>query len=549
MKRVIAIGVVIALSITLQFPSPHWGEGQGEGVALAAELRPRAEQINTLRPHPQSTPNNTVYVEPGIVSVADNAKVEYDGGNSPAFAVVTADSRIDLLTINTSGTLEVTQGTQAASPTAPTYPTDKLVIAEITVDETATVVINDADIKDVRFFLSVGGAGGVGGESQWTDAGVYINANNATSVVVADTGNVGIGTTAPAAPLDVLSTSSKIAIFDHANGKVDIGQWGGLYAYGGASDTKYAQFYWDNGPDGNMELFAAGSSAVRLKTDGSDSYILNGNVGIGTTGPEHLLELEATNPVLKIQGATNDATGSKIRLTETSDFQGAFLHYDGDDNVLNIGVHDSIDETLGNDENAISILRHNGNVGIGTTGPTAKLEVGGASSTISNASGDITINAASNTISFSGDNLTNIGNLTVGGALSKGSGSFDIPHPDPAKEAENWRLRHYFVESPTRGDNIYRWVIKVEEGEASIELPDYFAHLNENVQVWVSPVKHFGRGYGEANAELTMIDLVVDTDGIYNILAIGTRKDKVAKEGFAPFGIEYQEGSVGEKGQ
>ena len=54
----------------------------------AAELRLRTEQINTLRPHPQSTPDNTVYVEPGIVSAADNAKIEYAGGNSTTFPVI-----------------------------------------------------------------------------------------------------------------------------------------------------------------------------------------------------------------------------------------------------------------------------------------------------------------------------------------------------------------------------------------------------------------------------------------------------------------------------
>lgn len=48
-----------------------------------------------------------------------------------------------------------------------------------------------------------------------------------------------------------------------------------------------------------------------------------------------------------------------------------------------------------------------GNVGIGTNTPTAKLSIGGSSSFISNEAGDITINAASNRISFNGDSLTN----------------------------------------------------------------------------------------------------------------------------------------------
>jgi hypothetical protein len=46
------------------------------------------------------------------------------------------------------------------------------------------------------------------------------------------------------------------------------------------------------------------------------------------------------------------------------------------------------------------------------------------------------------------------GNLTVAGSLSKGSGSFDIPHPI----AEDKRLRHSFIEGPY-ADLIYRGTV------------------------------------------------------------------------------------------
>ena len=65
----------------------------------------------------------------------------------------------------------------------------------------------------------------------------------------------------------------------------------------------------------------------------------------------------------------------------------------------------------------------------------------------------------------------------VNGALSKTSGTFDIVHPDPSKAIDGWRLRHSFVESPTRGDNLYRWEVEVTDGEAIIDLPDYFKYL------------------------------------------------------------------------
>lgn len=131
------------------------------------------------------------------------------------------------------------------------------------------------------------------------------------------------------------------------------------------------------------------------------------------------------------------------------------------------------------------------------------------------------------------------GNTVITGSLTKGSGTFDIPHPDPDKQAEEWRLRHSFVESPTRGDNIYRFVVEVEAGQGVVNLPDYYRFLNENSQVWVSPLDHFGRGYGKTNEQDTKILIRADRDGLYNVLVVATRKDEIALE-FDKKGVEYQ---------
>lgn len=129
-------------------------------------------------------------------------------------------------------------------------------------------------------------------------------------------------------------------------------------------------------------------------------------------------------------------------------------------------------------------------------------------------------------------------NLNVVGALSKGSGTFDIAHPDPAK-AEAHRLRHSFVESPTRGDNIYRFTVTVD-GEATIDLPDYWPHLNENPQIWVNAAEGFGRAYGKIAEDYLSMRVFADTPGTYNVLLIGTRCDEVAKTNFDPLGVEYE---------
>ena len=67
------------------------------------------------------------------------------------------------------------------------------------------------------------------------------------------------------------------------------------------------------------------------------------------------------------------------------------------------------------------------------------------------------------------------GSINISGNLSKGSGSFKIDHPlDPT----NKYLSHSFVESPDMM-NIYNGnVVLDENGEAWVELPEWFGALN-----------------------------------------------------------------------
>ena len=121
-----------------------------------------------------------------------------------------------------------------------------------------------------------------------------------------------------------------------------------------------------------------------------------------------------------------------------------------------------------------------------------------------------------------------VNNMCVCGTLSKSSGSFKIPHPDPIKAEVGKFLKHSFVESPTAGDNIYRFNVTTSNCSASIELPDYYSLLNANDQVYVNAKKHLGYGFGIVNEEQTHVDITTNSDGEYNVLLIGTRKDKLA---------------------
>jgi hypothetical protein len=163
-------------------------------------------------------------------------------------------------------------------------------------------------------------------------------------------------------------------------------------------------------------------------------------------------------------------------------------------------------------------------------------------------------------------------NLRVDGTLSKAAGTFDIAHPDEAKSATH-RLRHALVEGPTRGENVYTYVVRfgprgggleVEDSEgkavagASIkrldgdgparwsvefDLPDYWPHLNERPRCFV---QNTGDGWGRAKASvnpaLTELTLLAEEGGEYAVLLLGTRKDADARAMWDRRGHTYRQG-------
>lgn len=93
-------------------------------------LRDDAKASSWLLPHQQSTPNLTVYVEAGVYYF-NNTRYEFAGGNSPSFTAPATNPRIDILSINSSGTLVRTVGAENASPVAPQLPADNFPICQV----------------------------------------------------------------------------------------------------------------------------------------------------------------------------------------------------------------------------------------------------------------------------------------------------------------------------------------------------------------------------------------------------------------------------------
>lgn len=124
-------------------------------------------------------------------------------------------------------------------------------------------------------------------------------------------------------------------------------------------------------------------------------------------------------------------------------------------------------------------------------------------------------------------NVCAYGNLDISGTANATVKSFVIPHPDPEKTA-TYELWHTSIESPTAGDTMYRFSVTTINNEAEIILPEYYRYLNKDSQLWVSADGHFGKAFGLVNISATKIKITSNEDGKYNIMLVGTRKDKDA---------------------
>ncbi len=304
--------------------------------------------------------------------------------------------------------------------------------------------------------LNVTSAGTSGYALRVNDDGTY---TDSTPFVVDYAGNVGVGLTNPTAFLDLAaSTTSQASLNLSSSAGTDPSTpisgdfwWNGtnLNFYNGASSTDILAgaiggLSWTNGgtfvyPTGGKfignptsggankiaGLYLADSAPLTFgntndvtfsyapnvlsTTLGSKAWNIASNllylkgstnqIGIGTTNPLATLDIRAlssSTPVASISGVTNMAS----LVVDQSGLGDIFTASDSGQTRF--------------------VIKKNGNVGIGVANPTGLLSIAGSSSTISNSSGDITFDAASNNISFSNDNLISVGNIASIGQIQFG---------------------------------------------------------------------------------------------------------------------------------
>jgi len=282
-----------------------------------------------------SADGSGAYIDLGDVSDVNGGRIVYDSGSNLILNTASAER----LRITSAGNVGI--GT--------TNPARRLHVSS-----------SDQSTARIRLSNTNTGSGGdnidlVAGVNNVTQDGfsIYNATSNQTQLVIQGSGNVGIGTTSPVAKFEVTDGSSSITLQEYTNGAA-------IFLDGVNGDFTGGDYY---------HILANGSSYLGLGGYGGGSTPLNinssGNIGIGTTSPTAKLDVRLSTVTGKVAEFHN-SVGYGIDINVESD---------GGVNTISSASNQSLAFATNGSSNERIRITTAGNVGIGTTSPTAKLEV------------------------------------------------------------------------------------------------------------------------------------------------------------------------------
>lgn len=181
-------------------------------------------------------------------------------------------------------------------------------------------------------------------------------------MIIDELGKVGIGTTSPAGNLHVLAGSSGVTNQNPAARLIiEDSDTAGIAINTTNTGNGYLRFV---DPDSNSVgglSYDHSTDLLAFRTSGSDEMVIasSGNVGIGTTSPQRLLDIRgASNPEIRMQ--STDSSNPAIYFGDQVDAVRGGIRYDTANDRL---------EVQGYNNNTRIAVDSSGIVGIGTTSP------------------------------------------------------------------------------------------------------------------------------------------------------------------------------------
>mgnify|MGYP003635686368 CR=1 FL=1 len=230
--------------------------------------------------------------------------------------------------------------------------------SKLTINETSTATAA-VSIVTARYGISLQGAG-----TSNTQYLLNLQSNGGSTDVmrVQSSGNVGIGTASPNGILHIKGLNEASTYITNQKSSTKFSEWhvGGINHYLLWDSTSDLRFGTETGLGG-----AGASEKMRINSAG--------NVGIGTTNPGAKLDVKKGSEGLYFAAGGDTGNARSLQFTSSA-------------NLGSNGAMHTINAVSGNGAIALATasaermrILSNGNVGIGTTSPTAKLQVSGKS--------------------------------------------------------------------------------------------------------------------------------------------------------------------------
>jgi hypothetical protein len=268
--------------------------------------------------------------------------------NREAASVIISTSDTPRLTVNSSGNVGI--GTtspdgnlEVIASTTVSAASDSVnnVLIGLQAANRPTIILDTADTTYTNRAWNITNIGSAGS--------LFFGRNGLDVLVMKNDGNVGIGTTSPVVKLAVKSSQEQLTLSE--------------------GDLRGATFDYRSST-GNLNIATNG---INARTNPQFTLDLNGNVGIGTASPNKKLTVYGGND----NGIWVDSSGSQYTSIAwgNNGSEKANIAYDNTNANFALTAYGASNTVFTNNSSERMRITSAGNVGIGTTSPTAKLEI------------------------------------------------------------------------------------------------------------------------------------------------------------------------------